>query len=87
MRAIGRIDSCTQIYIFARVHLEGIATPLVSDNSDSNDEHHCNAFDGYEKLIVVGMEALNIRHAIIKQVDAHGAHRASMFASSLWFSV
>ena len=22
--------------------------PLVSDDSDSNDEHHCNAFDGYE---------------------------------------
>ena len=74
----------------------------MSDDSDSHDEHHCNAFDGYEpnvascaryvvkkmqNLIVVGMEALNIRHAIIKQVDAHGAHRASMFASSLWFSV
>ena len=40
-----------------------------------------------QKLIVVGMEALNIRHAIIKHMDAHGAHRASMFASSLWLSV
>ena len=25
MRAIGRLDNCTQIYIFARVHLVGIA--------------------------------------------------------------
>ena len=25
MRAIGRLDNCTQIYIFARVHLAGIA--------------------------------------------------------------
>ena len=69
------------------------------DDSDSHDEQHRNAFDGYEpdvascaryvankmqNLIVVGLKALNIRHAIIKHMDAYGAHRASTFVRSPW---